>query len=200
MENCDADVVVVGAGPTGLMSAAELRLAGVTATVLERRTEPMRQSRVLVLSGYDRGIRPAWPVAPFRSAADDPHRPFRRPVDRFPAKACPANLWRRKPTRSAATRARGSRPAALSSPPIQQRYRPAPPPYPLSPVRRGARTDARAGGAQWAGTPSASTKIPGTRLGRGWGVRRPRSAPVGHRANPGRVGRRARRFYHWAAP
>lgn len=33
----DADVIVVGAGPTGLMLAAELRLAGVRPLVLERR-------------------------------------------------------------------------------------------------------------------------------------------------------------------
>ncbi|HEV3292417.1 MAG TPA: FAD-dependent oxidoreductase, partial [Streptosporangiaceae bacterium] len=35
----DADVVIVGAGPTGLMLAAELRLAGVRALVLERRPQ-----------------------------------------------------------------------------------------------------------------------------------------------------------------
>ena len=35
----DADVVIVGAGPTGLMLAAELRLAGVRALVLERRQQ-----------------------------------------------------------------------------------------------------------------------------------------------------------------
>ncbi|ONI86908.1 FAD-dependent oxidoreductase [Actinosynnema sp. ALI-1.44] len=35
-----ADVVVVGAGPTGLMLACELRLAGVRPVVLERRAEP----------------------------------------------------------------------------------------------------------------------------------------------------------------
>jgi 3-(3-hydroxy-phenyl)propionate hydroxylase len=34
------DVVVVGSGPTGLMLAAELALAGVDVTVLERRTTP----------------------------------------------------------------------------------------------------------------------------------------------------------------
>src|SRR5829696_6807826 len=50
MENCDADVVVVGAGPTGLMLAAELRLAGVTVVVLDRLAEPMRQSRALGFS------------------------------------------------------------------------------------------------------------------------------------------------------
>jgi bifunctional hydroxylase/dehydrase len=32
----DADVVVVGAGPAGLMLAAELRLRGVRASVVER--------------------------------------------------------------------------------------------------------------------------------------------------------------------
>ncbi|WP_143736802.1 FAD-dependent monooxygenase [Microbispora sp. GKU 823] len=39
------DVVIVGAGPTGLMLACELRLAGVDVLVLERLTEPTRDSR-----------------------------------------------------------------------------------------------------------------------------------------------------------
>jgi bifunctional hydroxylase/dehydrase len=50
MHHVDADVIVVGAGPTGLMLAAELRLAGVTCTILERRAEPMQQSRALGFS------------------------------------------------------------------------------------------------------------------------------------------------------
>ncbi|WP_405499592.1 FAD-dependent monooxygenase [Streptomyces niveus] len=33
----DTDVIIVGAGPTGLMLACELRLAGVHPLVLERR-------------------------------------------------------------------------------------------------------------------------------------------------------------------
>ncbi|TDQ54474.1 rifampin monooxygenase [Actinorugispora endophytica] len=41
----DIDVVVVGGGPTGLMLASELRLAGVRVVVLERLTEPTAQSR-----------------------------------------------------------------------------------------------------------------------------------------------------------
>ena len=39
------DVVVVGAGPTGLMLASELRLAGVQVVVLERLTEPTAETR-----------------------------------------------------------------------------------------------------------------------------------------------------------
>ncbi|MDA2804764.1 monooxygenase [Nocardiopsis suaedae] len=45
----DADVVVAGAGPTGLMLACELALAGVRPRVLERRTAPQRDSRALTL-------------------------------------------------------------------------------------------------------------------------------------------------------
>jgi bifunctional hydroxylase/dehydrase len=50
MDDFDADVIVVGAGPTGLMLAGELRLAGVSTIVLDRLTEPMRQSRALGFS------------------------------------------------------------------------------------------------------------------------------------------------------
>lgn len=43
----DADVIIVGAGPTGLMLAGELRLRGAHVIVAERLTEPTGQSRGL---------------------------------------------------------------------------------------------------------------------------------------------------------
>lgn len=50
MQDFDADVIVVGAGPTGLVLAGELRLAGIQTVVLERLAEPMKQSRALGFS------------------------------------------------------------------------------------------------------------------------------------------------------
>ncbi|KOG87056.1 FAD-dependent monooxygenase [Streptomyces varsoviensis] len=43
----DVDVVVAGAGPTGLMLAAELRLAGARTLVVERLSEPVEFSKAL---------------------------------------------------------------------------------------------------------------------------------------------------------
>ncbi|WP_033342684.1 FAD-dependent monooxygenase [Catenuloplanes japonicus] len=43
------DVVIVGAGPTGLWLAGELRLGGATVTVLERREERDRHSKALTV-------------------------------------------------------------------------------------------------------------------------------------------------------
>lgn len=50
MDNFDTDVVIVGAGPAGLMLAGELRLAGISAVIADKLAEPMRQSRALGFS------------------------------------------------------------------------------------------------------------------------------------------------------
>jgi bifunctional hydroxylase/dehydrase len=47
MERVETDVIVVGAGPAGLMLAGELRLGGARVTVLERLAQPTGQSRGL---------------------------------------------------------------------------------------------------------------------------------------------------------
>jgi 2-polyprenyl-6-methoxyphenol hydroxylase-like FAD-dependent oxidoreductase len=47
----DAEVVIAGAGPTGLMLAGELHLAGVRPIVLERLAEPTGLSKALALVG-----------------------------------------------------------------------------------------------------------------------------------------------------
>ncbi|MDT3397068.1 FAD-dependent monooxygenase [Streptomyces sp. B1866] len=50
MDAFDTDVIVAGAGPSGLMLAGELRLAGIPVIVLDRLAEPMQQSRALGFS------------------------------------------------------------------------------------------------------------------------------------------------------
>jgi 2-polyprenyl-6-methoxyphenol hydroxylase-like FAD-dependent oxidoreductase len=50
MDNYDADVIIVGAGPTGLMLAGELGLHGVSVVVLDRLAEPIKESRALGFS------------------------------------------------------------------------------------------------------------------------------------------------------
>ncbi|MFA3873251.1 SDR family oxidoreductase [Streptomyces sp. MMCC 100] len=49
MRQLDTDVVVVGAGPVGLMLAGELRTGGARVTVLERLAAPTTESRASVL-------------------------------------------------------------------------------------------------------------------------------------------------------
>src|SRR2546421_4597491 len=45
----DMDVIVVGAGPTGLLLAGDLAAAGVSCTVLERRVEESNLSRAFAV-------------------------------------------------------------------------------------------------------------------------------------------------------
>ncbi len=49
MRDTDTEVIVVGAGPVGLLLAGELRLAGVRVIVLEKLTEPTTESRASAL-------------------------------------------------------------------------------------------------------------------------------------------------------
>ena len=76
----DADVIVVGAGPTGLMLAAELSLAGVRPLVLERQPQPRDTPKAGGLSGQIlellryRGV-----LERFEAASTGP-----RPAPRFP--------------------------------------------------------------------------------------------------------------------
>ena len=76
----DADVIIVGAGPTGLMLAGELRLAGVRPLVLERQPQPRETEKagglggqILQLLRY-RGL-----LERFAAASPDPS-----PAPRFP--------------------------------------------------------------------------------------------------------------------
>ncbi|HLN77565.1 MAG TPA: FAD-dependent monooxygenase [Nocardioidaceae bacterium] len=79
----DVDVVVVGAGPTGLMLAGELGEAGVRTLLLERRPEPSEVAKAGGLAGqilqllHYRGE-----LDRFRGASTDPARP--EPAPRFP--------------------------------------------------------------------------------------------------------------------
>ncbi|MFE3757575.1 FAD-dependent monooxygenase [Nocardia tengchongensis] len=76
----DTDVIIVGAGPTGLMLAGELRLAGVRPLVLERQPQlwdvPKASGiggRILDLLRY-RGL-----LERFEAASADPYPPLRLP-------------------------------------------------------------------------------------------------------------------------
>jgi 2-polyprenyl-6-methoxyphenol hydroxylase-like FAD-dependent oxidoreductase len=90
----EGDVVVVGAGPTGLMLAGELALAGVRVIVLERRVERVRQSRamsmhtrsmeILALRGIaDRFIRQGLPMRSGHFAGLDTRLDFAALDSRF---------------------------------------------------------------------------------------------------------------------
>ena len=79
----DVDVVVVGAGPTGLMLAGELGQAGIRTLLLERRQEPSKLAKAGGLAGqilqllHFRGE-----LDRFREASVDPAH--RDPAPRFP--------------------------------------------------------------------------------------------------------------------
>ncbi|MFI0419261.1 FAD-dependent oxidoreductase [Spongiactinospora sp. 9N601] len=86
----DTDVVIVGAGPTGLLLACELRLAGVRPIVLERRPEPSGTPKANGLGGQivrlldHRGL-----LAPVREGS-----PYFGQVPTFPFAQIPLELSR----------------------------------------------------------------------------------------------------------
>jgi 2-polyprenyl-6-methoxyphenol hydroxylase-like FAD-dependent oxidoreductase len=76
----DADVIIVGAGPTGLMLAGELRLAGVRPLVLERQPQPRDTPKAGGLSGQIlQLLRYRGELGRFEAASTAP-----RPAPRFP--------------------------------------------------------------------------------------------------------------------
>jgi 2-polyprenyl-6-methoxyphenol hydroxylase-like FAD-dependent oxidoreductase len=76
----DADVIIVGAGPTGLMLAGELRLAGVRAVVLERHEQQREVPKAGGLAGQVlQLLRYRGQLERFEAASTDP-----APAPRFP--------------------------------------------------------------------------------------------------------------------
>jgi len=76
----DADVVIVGAGPTGLMLASELRLAGVRPLVLERQSQLRDIPKANGLGGQIlQVLRYRGLLERFEAASTDPH-----PAPRYP--------------------------------------------------------------------------------------------------------------------
>lgn len=71
----DTSVLIVGAGPTGLMLAIQLARAGLQPVVIDRHAGPAMQSRALGVHARTLEIYAswAWPMKPWRRA-------FRRPA------------------------------------------------------------------------------------------------------------------------
>src|SRR6478672_7253417 len=87
----DDAVVIVGAGPTGLLLACELGLAGVPATVLERTDEPGALPKANGLVGHivrvlaERGLLAAAPDLRPMAPPRFPFGPIALELDRLPA-------------------------------------------------------------------------------------------------------------------
>ena len=111
----DADVIIVGAGPTGLMLAGELRLAGVRPLVLERQPEPREipkagglGGQILELLRY-RGLLD-------RLRSGQPGTPTRRPDSRSAACIWTSRTWPIPRCRRCCSPSRSSSACSTSSP------------------------------------------------------------------------------------
>ncbi len=80
----DADVIIVGAGPTGLMLAGELGRAGVSALVLERRHQPNDVAKAGGLNGQILDVLRYRGLMDRVEAAGPGPGPTPRPAPRFP--------------------------------------------------------------------------------------------------------------------
>ena len=74
--NTDVDVVVVGAGPTGLLLAGDLARAGVRCTVFERRAERSGLTRAFAVHAKDEEARRFYEHFDFIPSPTDPMHLF----------------------------------------------------------------------------------------------------------------------------
>jgi 2-polyprenyl-6-methoxyphenol hydroxylase-like FAD-dependent oxidoreductase len=80
----DTDVLIVGAGPTGLMLANQLGRRGVRTLIIDRHDGPALQTRALGVQARTKAAGQAWHIASFiQHTKPDPRFPT-KPDPRFP--------------------------------------------------------------------------------------------------------------------
>lgn len=169
----DTDVIVVGAGPTGLMLACELALAGVRTRIVERRTEPQRDSRALTLHPRSmelmdlRGLAPRFlalgkTVPGWHFAALDTQLNFaaldsRHGYTLFLAQARTEALLAERAHELDVEISRGTKPSGSARTPTGSKWRYAAPAAASRPYGRSTRSGATAGGARCGRRPGSAS-------------------------------------------